>query len=81
MHFFAPLDSYRLTAQMGEGVIFRIFGMLPGLLLLKGLRNDVLDVRMHISPQLMKCIPNRTAHVVHCSTGSRRRVDTPPAML
>jgi hypothetical protein len=70
MHFFAPLDSYCLTAQMGDGVILRISGMLPGLLLLKRLRNDVLDVRMHISPQLMKRSPNTTAHAIHCSTGS-----------
>jgi hypothetical protein len=35
--------------------------------LLKRLRHDVLDVRMHISPQLMKRIPARTAHAIDCS--------------
>jgi hypothetical protein len=67
MHSFASLDSHRLPSQMGDWVVFRILGIV--LLLLKRLRNDVLDVRMRISPQLMKRIPTRTAHATHCSAG------------
>ena len=61
------LYSDRLPVQMEDRVIllFRISRMLPSCFLLKGLRNDVLDVWMYISPKLMKRIPKRTAHVIH----------------